>query len=154
MSWKRGSGSRTSILESWEWPLPEAHLRVCEDQDLTWQRAPSVMSDPVTFMGFRRRKWRFIHNGLQGKRVSDRRELNSAAGMEGGRDERRGGIEHLSGLGHIWLKYMTPVWRVIFIRQPDKPEPLGQRYSLLLRRTWSQADAVHCCHNLCWLMQE
>lgn len=34
------------------------------------------------------------------------------------------GMKRLSGSGHIWLKYVSPVWGVIFIRQPDKPEPL------------------------------
>lgn len=46
-------------------------------------------------------------------------------------DERRGGIEHLSSLGHIWLKYMSPVWGVIFIRQPDKPELHRQRFFVI-----------------------
>lgn len=66
-----------------------------------------------------------------------KRELNSACRMErrGWRvqrmDERRGGIEHLSGLGHIWLKYMSPLWGVIFIRQPDKPELHRQRFFVI-----------------------
>lgn len=71
------------------------------------------------------------------KRGKVTRELNSAC-RDVGRgwrtqriDEWRGGIEHLSGLGHIWLKYMSPVWGVIFIRQPDKRKPHGQRYSVI-----------------------
>lgn len=72
----------------------------------------------------------------EGHRVTQESLIQPAGWRrEGGRgqrmDERRGGIEHLSGLGHIWLKYMSPVWGVIFIRQPDKPELHRQRFFVI-----------------------
>lgn len=70
----------------------------------------------------------------EGRRRVTRESLIQPAGWREGlqrMDERRGGIEHLSGEGHIWLKYMSPVWEVIFIRQPDKPEQHRQRFFVI-----------------------
>lgn len=148
MPWKRGSGLRISIMESWKW----SHFLKG-----FWGTGSDVTESERDLDGFRGRKWLFLHAGLWGRGASDTRELNSAC-RDGGRtqriDEQRGGIQHLSGLGHIWLKYMSPVWGVIFISQPDKPEPHGQRYSLLFSRTRSQACVLCCRHNPCWLTQE